>query len=52
MLTISKKELLDKYGINLEKGNYTVENLGDKYRINTLKDDTSRLYIGRRSYKR
>jgi len=41
MITISKKELLTKYGIDLDKGQYTVENLGDKYKINTLQDNTS-----------
>lgn len=40
-MNITKAELLSKYGINLEKGTYTVENLGDKYKINTLQDDTS-----------
>lgn len=40
-MNITKAELLSKYGINLDKGTYTVENLGDKYKINTLQDDTS-----------
>lgn len=41
MLQITKKELLTKYGIDLEKGQYTVENVGNSYKINTVKDDTS-----------
>jgi len=39
-MNITKEELLSKYGISLEKGKYTIENLGDKYKINILKDDT------------
>lgn len=41
MITLSKNELLVKYGIDLDKGQYTIENLGDKYKINILQDDTS-----------
>ena len=41
MTTINKSELLTKYGISLEKGTYTIENIDGVYKINTLKDDTS-----------
>jgi hypothetical protein len=41
MIQITKKELLTKYGIDLEKGQYTVESVEDIYKINTVKDDTS-----------
>lgn len=41
MIDITKKELLDKYGISLDKGEYTIENINGVYKINTVKDDTS-----------
>lgn len=41
MIDITKKELLDKYGINLDKGKYTLENIEGVYKVNTLQDDTS-----------
>lgn len=40
MLTIKKEELLHKYGIDLPKGTFTVENTGSTYKINKLLDDT------------
>ena len=41
MIDITRKELLDKYGINLDKGQYTIENINGVYKVNTVKDDTS-----------
>ena len=41
MQTIKKSELKNKYGINLNKGLYKVVKEGNKYKIYTVKDDTS-----------
>lgn len=41
MIDITRKELLDKYGIDLDKGQYTIENINGVYKVNTVKDDTS-----------
>lgn len=40
-MEINQKELLDKYGIDLSKGHYTIENINGVYKISTLRDDTS-----------
>lgn len=41
MIDITKKELLDKYSIDLDKGEYTLENINGIYKVNTLQDNTS-----------
>ena len=40
MQTIKKSELKKKYGINLNKGIYSIIKEGNKYKIHTVKDDT------------
>ena len=40
MQTITKKELKDKYGIDLPTGNYSFEIENGKYKINKVYDDT------------
>lgn len=41
MIEISKKDLYKKYGIVLEKGLYSIENVNNVYTINSVQDDTS-----------
>lgn len=40
MQTITKKELKEKYGIDLPPGNYSFEIENGKYKINKIYDDT------------
>ena len=40
-MNISKQELLNKYGIDLPKGNFSIEIEGDYYNIYSVKDDSS-----------
>lgn len=40
MQTITQKQLKEKYGLDLSKGNYAFEIQGNKYRIYNVKDDT------------
>lgn len=40
-MKISRKELYNKYGINLPVGKYKIKADGANYAISTIKDDTS-----------
>ena len=52
MQTITQKQLKEKYGLDLSKGNYAFEIQGNKYKVYKVKDDTQGcILVGRNTIK-